>query len=373
MRPAFSSTKQAAAFALLLLGIFLLPIVLHGRLLAPTRENYLQQGWDTFGDYQYLYRQIFEETNDIDIAFVGSSRIWLGIDTPYVQKKLSEQLGRPTVVRTIAWGWGGFDKFYFVMRDLLERRHVRLLVFNDEGQSVNLMDPFVRRWFRFGETGTNLADFPLRLRLDYYFAAIQGMPRNLVDILRPNLPCEFSVADLARLEKTYYSTDPATQLGSLALRQGFSSSPIFEDNHPPFEFFTPATEVQPSDVLIYSTATSAQFQFVGPPMLAAQTHFAKKFATLAAKNSTRLVLLHVPNLTDVGRSTIPEREFWPETLHADVALIGIPPQKLFAGLNDAEIHKLFAEQYHLNQNGQKYFTRLITPALLKLYEASTNH
>jgi hypothetical protein len=42
-------------------------------------------------------------------------------------------------------------------------------------------------------------------------------------------------------------------------------------------------------------------------------------------------------------------------------------------MNEVEMHKLFAEQYHLNQNGQAYFTRLITPTLLKLYENSTNH
>jgi len=56
-----------------------------------------------------------------------------------------------------------------------------------------------------------------------------------------------------------------------------------------------------------------------------------------------------------------------------VTLLGFPPQKLFAGLNDDEIRKLFAEPYHLNRNGQEYFTGLITPALLKIYETSTNN
>ena len=239
MRPAFSSTKQATAFALLLLVILLLPVGLRGRLLPPHRENYLQQGWDSFGDYPYLYRQIFEETNTIDIAFVGSSRIWLGIDAVYVQQKLSEQLGRPAVVRTIAWGWGGYDKFYFAMRDLLEHRHVRLLVFNDEGQSINLMDPLARRWFRLGDNVSDLAGFPLRLQLDYYFSAIQGMPRNLLDNVRPNLRCELSATDIAQLEQTYFCTNPASCLGSLGLKQGFSQTPIFQEGHPPFELFTP--------------------------------------------------------------------------------------------------------------------------------------
>jgi hypothetical protein len=373
MRPAFSSTKQAAAFALLLLGILFLPVVLRGRMLPPRSENYLWQGWNSFGDYPYLYQQIFEETNDIDIAFVGSSRILMGIDAPYVQQKLSEQLGRPAVVRTIAWGWSGFDKFYFAVKDLLQHRRVRMLVFYDEGQSLNLMDPYARRWFRFGENGADLAGFPIRLQADYFFASLLGVPRNLLDLLRPNLPCELSVADIARLERTYYCTNPATRLGSLALQQGFGSSPTFQDDHPPFEFFTPANQARPEETVIYSRATKDEFQFTGPPMLVSQIHFAQKFGALATEKHLPLVMLHMPELADVGQPAIPEREFWPDTLHADVAMIGITPPHLFAGMNEVEIHKLFAEQYHLNLNGQQYFTRLITPALLNLYENSTNH
>ena len=372
MRPAFSSTKQAAAFALLLLAILFLPVILRGRLLPPRSENYLWQGWDSFADYPWLYRQIFQETNDIDIAFVGSSRILTGIDTPYVQQKLSEQLGRPAVVRTIAWGWSGFDKFYFTMRDLLQHRRVRMLMFNDEGQSSNLMDPNARRWFRFGENGGDLAGFPIRLQGDYFFAALLGLPRNLLNLLRPNLPCELSAADIARLEQTYYCTNPATRLGSVALQQGFGDRPVFEPGHPPFEFFTPATDARPEDTVIYSEATKDEFQFTGPPMLVSQIHFAKKFGALAKEKATRLVMLHVPVIADFGKSAITEREFWPDTLRADVSMIGITPHRLFAGMNEVEMHKLFAEQYHLNQNGQQYFTRLITPTLLQLYENSTN-
>ena len=369
MRPAFSSTKAATAFALLLLGILLLPVVLRGRLLPPARENYLLQGWDTTGDQPWLYRQIFEETNDIDLAFVGSSRIWMDIDTVYVQQALSRHLGRPAVVRTIAWGGAGYDAFYFALRDLLQHRRVGMLVFNDECQAFNLPNPYARRWFRFGESGADLAGFPLRLQLDYYFAAILGLPRNLLAQVRPNLPCTLTPADLARLEQTYFCSYPGARLGSLALQQGFSRSPVFQADHPPFESFTPVTGARSSDAVVYSAAARDQFQFSGlAPMPPWQTHFAQKFSALATEKSARLVQLYLPDLAEAGLPFIREREFWPDTLRASVTLVGIPPQKLFAGLTDAEIHKLFAEPFHLNQNGQEYFTRLITPALIDLYD-----
>jgi hypothetical protein len=55
-----------------------------------------------------------------------------------------------------------------------------------------------------------------------------------------------------------------------------------------------------------------------------------------------------------------------------VELLGIPPKKLFSGLSDEQVLKLYADPMHLNQNGQRYFTRLITPTLLQLYENSTH-
>ena len=111
MRPAFSSTKQAAAFALLLLVLLALPVVMGKNLLPPREEIYTFQG-NGIGPWPWIRQQIYEETNDIDIAFIGSSRLLHDIDTPYVQAKLSQQLGRQAVVRSICWG--GQDMICFI-------------------------------------------------------------------------------------------------------------------------------------------------------------------------------------------------------------------------------------------------------------------
>ena len=64
---------------------------------------------------------------------------------------------------------------------------------------------------------------------------------------------------------------------------------------------------------------------------------------------------------------IQEREFWPDVLHADVTMMGIPPATLFAGLTDDDVRKLYYNPTHLNKNGQEYFTQIITPRLLEIY------
>src|SRR3977135_860041 len=119
MRPAFTSPRQAAMVGVLLLLLLLLPVVMRKSWLPPRQEIYSSLPWSV-GAFPYLREQIFDEKEDIDLLFMGSSRIWWGIDTPQVQKALSEKLGRKAVVRTLGWDSPGFDPFYFIMQDLLE-------------------------------------------------------------------------------------------------------------------------------------------------------------------------------------------------------------------------------------------------------------
>src|SRR5580698_10906557 len=149
MRPAFSSTKQAAAFALLLLVTLLSPVLAGKRFLPPREQAYASQSWGS-GPYPWIENQIFQETNDIDIVFIGSSHILHAVDTPYVQAKLSGKIGRQAVVRTLGWGGAGYDALYFFTRDLLAHRKVRMLVFYDENPAPGFRYPQISGWFRFG-------------------------------------------------------------------------------------------------------------------------------------------------------------------------------------------------------------------------------
>lgn len=65
---------------------------------------------------------------------------------------------------------------------------------------------------------------------------------------------------------------------------------------------------------------------------------------------------------------IREREFWPKALQADITLVGIPPAKLFEGMTDEQVKELYSDPFHFNKNGQYYFTSLITPSLLEIYD-----
>jgi hypothetical protein len=99
-----------------------------------------------------------------------------------------------------------------------------------------------------------------------------------------------------------------------------------------------------------------------------QIYFARKLAALAQAHRTSLTCLNVPFISDTKSNVIKERYDWPVALKAPVTMVGIPPATLFDGLSDRDISNMFWDPFHFNENGQKYFTRLLAPNLITIYD-----
>jgi hypothetical protein len=367
MRSAFGSTRSAAAFGLLLLAVLLSPVLAGKNLLPPREQAYASLDWKN-GPWPYLRHQIFEETGDIDIAIIGSSRILHCLDARRLQDELARKTGRPAAVRVLGWGGGGFDAVYFIARDLMARRHVRMLVvYGDHNDSNrNKSSPV---WFRFAEDSETLAGLPLRDQAQYYFAALVGLPRNLLCRLRPNLPADLTVRNF--WEEHYRSASLAAMLGSTTSELGFANADA--DPSVPFVPFQPASGATAADTVVYSPATASDFSFSSEPLPAYEIHFTRLLAALAARNDCRLALLHVPALGEARSQRLAEPAFWPDLLGANLVMLGVPPAKMFGGLADGEVRKLYFNPGHFNKNGQAYFTSLVTPALISFYETTGKH
>jgi hypothetical protein len=363
MSPTFSSTRQAAGFALLLLVLFLSPLLVGKSLLPPREELYSAPSW-AYGAFPYMHDQIFEEKGDIDIAFMGSSPLYWGIDTPYVQSKMSEMLGRPAVVRSLCWHWSGFDALYFMSRDLLQHRKVHMIVFCDLifPDTSNAAHRSTSKWFLWSEDAGEISGMNRRAKATFYAAALIGMPRNLLDLLRNNLPAIPSDDILWRPGDPKVK-NPATRLGSLAVVA--APGRVFTE-------FTPQTPASPLDLCVYSEATKTNFQFSTRPVLPTQVAFCHKMAALAREYGVKLVYLHMPRTYERTSAAIHQSAYWPDVFAGDVTMIGIPGAKLFAGLTEEDLtNKLYNDFVHLNKNGQKFFTPLVTPGLVQVYENQT--
>ncbi|EEF57170.1 hypothetical protein [Pedosphaera parvula] len=360
MRPAFTSTRQAMMFGLLLLLLLLLPVMMCKSWLPPRQEIYSSLPWGV-GAFPYLREQIFDEKEDMDLVFMGSSRIWWGIDTPQVQKALSEKLGRKAVVRTLAWDSPGLDPMYFIMRDLLEHRKVRVIVFSDCSMGGgNTAHPRAHAWFRWADNAGDLTGLSSRSKISFYCSTVLGMPRNLLGLLRTNLPPVQS--DEISWTGFEHIPNPSFRMGSLALRMRLDK---------PFTDYTPHTSASPSDVCIYSEATKPEFRFLENAISPMQAVFVSKMGALAREHNVKLVYVHLPESTEMKSTLIQEPAFWPGLVGSNLTMMGIAPAKLFGGLADEDILKLFFNSEHFNQNGQIYFTSVITPRLVQVYEDQT--
>ena len=367
MRPAFSSIAQAAAFTALLMVLLLAPLVIGKNLLPPREQIYASKSWGS-GPYPWIQNQIFQETNAIDIAFMGSSHILHAVDTPYVQAELGKQLGRPAVARTVGWGGAGYDALYLIAKDLLKHRRVRMLVIYDENPQM-ARNAQISAFFRYADDAGVLTGLPASDQAVYYCAALLGLPKNLLARLRPNLPAPLVTVPQNYWEQHYGSTSIVKLCGCTRSELGFNYDPM-SDHFTAFTPFTPPTGVTPADVEIWPSAGKTHFQIDSAPLPAWQVHFARKLGELARANGCRLVMLHLPVISDADESALRERTDWTQIFGADFPLLGIPAIKLFGGLTNEERHRLFFNTAHFNANGMDYFTPLITPAIVQLYEIS---
>jgi hypothetical protein len=368
MRPAFSSTKQAAAFALLLLVVLLSPVLAGKKVLPPREQAYASLGWNT-GPYPYIQQQIFEEKGPIDILFIGSSHILFCLDARRLQVELSRQLGRPATVRVLGWGGAGYDALYFTTKDVFEHRQVKLLVFYDD-HNGNYRSSKASVWFRFPDDARALAGLPLPEQSYFYFAAMAGMPRNLLCLVRPNLPADLQVQNY--WQEHYGTINLTANLGSTTPELGFSATPhVDADPSVPYIPFSVTNNITPGEACIYSALTRTNYEFATDPLPAWEVHFMSLFANLAAQHRCQLVLLHIPVIDESHAPRIQERAFWPERFGTNLAMLGVPPARMFNGLSDDEIRRLYVNPTHLNKNGQIYFTSLILPSLLELYDTTS--
>lgn len=367
MDAAFSNKKQAACFVALLAVIMSLPLILGKAALPRRSEIYNSIPW-RFGGHPYFQKVIFEEKQPLDIAFIGSSRIWCDIDPVYVSQRLSKEIGRPSEVRTLGWNTAGFDALYFIAEDLLANRKVKLLVVNDEfNPEIGGTKPhrLASRWYRHSDNSDSIAGLPLKDREAYYASAVLGAPRNLLGMARSNQTERSAPENEFSPLKLYKTPDPSVLFGALRVEENY------QDPNRAFLHFRPTGAATPEDSLIWSDQTKGAFGTSGNQLPVLQQHFARKLVELARRNQSTVLFLHLPSIEEVGRGKILDAEVWPDSLGSDVRFAGLPPAAFYREMTEDQIRLLFSDPKHLNRNGQEYFTPLITPAILRIFNEST--
>jgi hypothetical protein len=300
------------------------------------------------GPFAWIHSQIFQTTSPLDIAFMGSSLMMGNVNTESVEQHLSASLGRQLRVRTIAWNGSGFDSLYFIAKDLLERRRVKLLIIDDQRRLFDGPSIHAFAWYRWADTHQDVADQPWRIRISLYASAVLGTPRGLWGRVRAE-------GDTTPYD-WYLGGERGFVLGGSRMRPGTPDSGLATAPEPPGGW------VQ------YGPGSRSLFTFDHEPTGHFQTPFRDKLISLCRQHGVRLIVLHFPLPREAGLGTVPVCGMHPGLFDGGVGLLGIPGDRFFRGLNPSQIQELYYDPVHMNARGQDRLTRSLLPALRRLHE-----
>jgi hypothetical protein len=351
VRPAFDTAWQMFAFLSLVALTLGLPVLLafSGKI---TRRSSYEIMPENQGAFSFVRNEIFDNSEPIDLLFVGSSVTFGGIDAPQVERALSEKIGRPARVMTFGHYFNSLDIVYMQVRDLLERKKVRMIFLSvprlpyPEGPS-----PIAYRFMRYNEAPEVFGALPIQSRLSIYACSVLRSPRDVLSLIRPNLgknPSPF-----------------AKNLGADKADWGAMRAPLKFVRYAP-----PAPFVRIED-LIYSRETADRFLFSGEDIPLHQKIYLEKLVELLRREKVPFAMINIPQNTERLSTKIIERRNWSEEFGAEIPIIGIPPAELFAGLSEKEIDLMYYDDMHFNTNGNEFYTKTILPAVLEVYEQQT--
>lgn len=347
LEPPFSSNLQIIGFIAVMAFALLLPVLITASAAISRRDSYRLMP-EHFGAYSFAEKEIFEEKGDIDILFVGSSVTWQDIDAPQIQKALSEELGRPATVLLFGHNFNDMDITYAKVRDLLQKRRVRLVV-----TSV-LREPFTEgpsqtafKFLRYGEYTEPLEGLPAESRISLYSCSVLRGPRDLLTIARQD-----------KTEPSPYADDFGAFKAELGMGRDKKA----------FKEYSPVSPVVAANDLIYSPARPGWFEFTNTPIPLYQDRYLEELVKMLHRENVPLAMINLPDYKQRHESKVTEWQEWSKRFGREIPILGIPPSVLFAGLNEDEIERLYCDTEHLNINGNEFFTRAVLPAILKVYD-----
>ncbi len=346
MRAAFDGRTHLIFFTLSLLIILSSPYLLY-RCNVFNLQNKYSSGSAKSVETGFIYKEITEAKEDVDMLILGPSTLWVGLNASLVQKALSQRLGRPAVVFTLGHNWRGDDLDYIFLRDISSQRKIKSLILQMPTEDQTMLYPHAHayKYFSFFDDYGDVSELPFYHKFQLYAGTILNTPRQALNVLRPNKIEKSSVeiffGTKRKIEETVKNVPSSIE--SL-IRNQFSAADS-----------------------VYDPSKQNQYRFTHTPMTEYQTFFLKKLTAMAKDKNISLIVLNIPMLHEAEENQISEREDWSRYFGITLSMVGMSPAKLFGGLKIDQIKIFYSDDHHLNPNGTDYFTQAVIPGILKSY------
>jgi hypothetical protein len=361
--PAFSSLTHALLFALLTVGICLLPLALG--LLKPQKPATIFKSIPpSYGSY-YNIGVNFAETKRIDVVIVGTSVAWNGLDSRIIADRLTEAVGEKVIVRNFATNSRGEDRSAEIIRHVVRKYKPKLVLAGEVQVPIDAPHPLSKYWNR-GDI--DVSQFGIVTAAQFYTMRVLGAPRQIWSRIRSKHFTILNKKDrnhVRRLRKSFgFSSKPRGWRSNFA-PAGTKALPMPDERYVPPPL--------PVDSLFYREGVSDNFvEDSSMPYEELQTYFfeymrdevRKRGGTFASVGfpvglgenediSVQVAKLHLRPLAD-GK-----KKDWP--------VLGIPLARIFPGMPMDEVKNFFANETHFNPSGARVFTLALMPSIEKLY------
>lgn len=349
MKERSPSLNVLILFSILAVSVLLTFISGNGAFL--TRSERYETVPSNGGNFVFLKHQLFTETSDIDVAFIGSSQVWQGIAAKKIESELSVKLGRPAKVLVLACNWSGPDVIYTILNDLLSHRRVKLVML--QIPHAGLGGPhYTLRWighnFRDKNIETNPAAqyFSRYDKMQLFAADMLGMPWIIQRTLLPQK---------SHLSSYGWSIDPN---GSLPVASTMVGTPV----QPNLAATLPKLHSDTDFVL-----ERKDFNFYQAEISTYLAAYLKGIRDVTSHYKTRLAFFEIPRFDQKTECAVPfGHEISQIFSQEEYTFIGMPACQFFKSLPEFDWRQFYADTFHMNKEGMTYFADILIPSIQKI-------
>ena len=327
----------------------------------PNREQRYAFISPQIGPTHAIFKSLCKDDQPIDILILGSSLAMCALDPLILEKELSKQLDRPSVVLNLAIHWRGEEIPFLLLNEILKQREVKMLIWSSPETITWSNEPhsLAFHFWNNERNFKNLRNLPLENQIQYYTGSLLSFPRLAYLALTHGNHFETPIFDMI---------DNYGPNGGLPWELGFREQTEDRKSDQPDKFipYHKDAPIITENDLVYSTSSKQNFYFGKNEVNAYQKAFLNKIGKLCHENSIPLVCFKMPTYAEYNYQQIHFPVYWPDHFEIPLTLMGVLPHQLFPNMDKTERRRFYTDA-HLNANGQKYLSEAIAPALSKFY------
>ena len=305
-----------------------------------------------------LYVQEFSEekkNTPIDIVFVGSSTLWTSYDFGYMQKRMSELSGRDFNLFGFGASWRFENKYITLVKDLLESRKVKLLIFAEARGGDYPEHPRTKYWTYYLREYKDFFGFPLKTQIAIYFQSVFGSVRSLLGSIRSN-----DKYGLTSSSQSYLDTMNNSK-GALKNKANWNN-----DKKSYQDLNLEGRLIAKKDLFYSGKGNHPRFSFDGYKLATIQEEVLKVVYDLCQKYDTKLVIISNPEpKPEISKRRI--RKYNTKYFGGILPIISPLPSDLYSDFSEEKMHKIYYSYTHPNYNGSEYHAKSITDSIYEVY------